>query len=239
MYVTGACRVVRTTGRTSHRLQRAGATRSRATVPGRFNTRICPSSGPRVHATCSSLRSAPAEPSTTPVKGGLALAGGWSITAPELPDMAGSIKKRPNGKYRARYRDATGRERAKHFDRKLDAERWLAATQVSVARGEWLDPLLGRITVQEWSQMWLAGLSHLNPSTKARYRGLLRTSSRTGSAFPWARSAMATSWRGWRCWSMPGWLLLAVPGSTAPRRREAIPHTRTGGRPCSGMWPLE
>jgi hypothetical protein len=34
-----------------------------------------------------------------------------------------SIQKRPNGKWRARYRDAAGREHARHFPRKLDAQR--------------------------------------------------------------------------------------------------------------------
>jgi hypothetical protein len=33
-----------------------------------------------------------------------------------------SIKKRNNGKWRARYRDASGQEHARHFDRKVDAQ---------------------------------------------------------------------------------------------------------------------
>jgi hypothetical protein len=32
-----------------------------------------------------------------------------------------SVTKRPNGHWRARYRDSTGREHAKHFSRKVDA----------------------------------------------------------------------------------------------------------------------
>ena len=35
--------------------------------------------------------------------------------------MAGNIAKRANGKWRARYRDHAGNERARHFDRKIDA----------------------------------------------------------------------------------------------------------------------
>ncbi|GGS16233.1 hypothetical protein GCM10010269_64350 [Streptomyces humidus] len=34
--------------------------------------------------------------------------------------MANS-QKRPNGKWRARYRDLDGKEHARHFDRKVDA----------------------------------------------------------------------------------------------------------------------
>jgi hypothetical protein len=53
--------------------------------------------------------------------------------------MAGNIQRRPDGKWRARYRDANHREHARHFPRKRDAERWLAS-QVAIARGEWVDP---------------------------------------------------------------------------------------------------
>ena len=54
-----------------------------------------------------------------------------------------SIAKRPDGRYRARYRDFGGREHAKHFDRKIDAERWVTEQQSKVNRGEWVDPALG------------------------------------------------------------------------------------------------
>lgn len=36
-----------------------------------------------------------------------------------------SIAKRPNGQWRARYRDDSGREHSRHFARKTDAHRWL------------------------------------------------------------------------------------------------------------------
>jgi hypothetical protein len=37
----------------------------------------------------------------------------------------GSIAKRPDGLYRARYRDDWGKERSRHFRRKQDARNWL------------------------------------------------------------------------------------------------------------------
>ena len=43
-----------------------------------------------------------------------------------------SIAKRPNGKWRARYRDAAGREHARHFERKVDAQRWLDEVTASL-----------------------------------------------------------------------------------------------------------
>ena len=54
--------------------------------------------------------------------------------------MAGNIQRRPDGKWRARYRDANHREHARHFPRKRDAEHWLASQEVAIARGEWVDP---------------------------------------------------------------------------------------------------
>lgn len=35
-----------------------------------------------------------------------------------------NIAKRSNGQWRARYRDADGKEHARHFDRKIDAQNW-------------------------------------------------------------------------------------------------------------------
>jgi hypothetical protein len=51
--------------------------------------------------------------------------------------MAGNIQRRPDGKWRARYRDANHREHAPHFSRRRDAEQWLASQEVAIARGEW------------------------------------------------------------------------------------------------------
>jgi hypothetical protein len=86
----------------------------------------------------------------------------------------GNVAKRPGGKWRARYRDPTGREHARHFRRKIDAERWLANVETAKARGEWIDPARSQITVGEWSARWLASQVQLKPSTRARYAGVLR-----------------------------------------------------------------
>jgi integrase len=83
--------------------------------------------------------------------------------------MAGNIARRPDGRWRARYRDAKGKEHARHFDRKLDATRWLASVEVARSRGEWIDPALARVRVGDSSVVWLAGQVQLKPSTKARY----------------------------------------------------------------------
>jgi hypothetical protein len=86
----------------------------------------------------------------------------------------GNIQKRPSGKWRVRYRDPTGREHARHFARKVDAERWLASIETAKARGEWIDPERSRVTVGDWSRRLLTSQVQLKPSTSARYAGILR-----------------------------------------------------------------
>jgi DNA invertase Pin-like site-specific DNA recombinase/integrase len=61
-----------------------------------------------------------------------------------------SIQKRPNGKWRARYRDPTGKERSKHFDRKTDAQRYLDEMTTSLVTGQYVDPKAGRITLRNY-----------------------------------------------------------------------------------------
>lgn len=45
------------------------------------------------------------------------------------PDRCSNVARRPDGRWRARYRDDAGRERARHFTRKSDAHRWLDEVQ--------------------------------------------------------------------------------------------------------------
>ena len=68
--------------------------------------------------------------------------------------MAGNIAKRPNGKWRARYRDEAGRERARHFDRKVDAQRWLDEVASSVLTGNYVDPSAGKVTFRQFYDDW-------------------------------------------------------------------------------------
>lgn len=85
----------------------------------------------------------------------------------------GSVQKRPDGSWRARYRGPDRKERSKHFPRKLDAERFLAGIEVAKTRGEWIDPTLSRVTVGAWIPQWLESQVQLKPTTRLRYEGLV------------------------------------------------------------------
>ena len=86
-----------------------------------------------------------------------------------------SVAKRPDGSWRARYRDPSGREHARHFPRKIDAQRWLDSVTASVVRGDYVDPDRGRLTVGQWSGPWLAARGHVKAKTLESYSSLLRT----------------------------------------------------------------
>lgn len=65
-----------------------------------------------------------------------------------------SIRKRPNGKWRARYRDDAGKEHARHFERRVDAQRWLDEVTAMVVTGAYVDPKAGKATFDAWFVEW-------------------------------------------------------------------------------------
>jgi integrase len=75
--------------------------------------------------------------------------------------------------YRARWRGPDGRERARTFTRKVDAERFLIGVEDSKLRGAYVDPAAGRIGVADWAERWYAATAALRPSTRKDYRVLL------------------------------------------------------------------
>ncbi len=86
-----------------------------------------------------------------------------------------STQKRPDGRWRARYRDAAGKEHSKHFGRKVDASRWLDEVTASVVTGAYADPKLGRRTVANWYVQWWPSTVNLRPSTRHRDASLYQT----------------------------------------------------------------
>lgn len=83
-----------------------------------------------------------------------------------------SIQKRPNGSWRARYRDEHGKEHARHFkfkdnprDPGNSAKHWLDEVTAAVVTGTYVDPAKARITVGEWAAKWVAGYASNRAST--------------------------------------------------------------------------
>jgi hypothetical protein len=78
-----------------------------------------------------------------------------------------SIQKRPDGRYRVRWRDPEGKERAKHFARKIDAERFRVTVEADVLRGAYIDVTLGRQSFRSYAEGWRASQPH-RANTAAR-----------------------------------------------------------------------
>lgn len=78
-----------------------------------------------------------------------------------------SIKKRTDGVWRARYRDEAGKEHARHFARKVDAQRWLDEVTASVVTGNYVDPKAGKITFASFFAQWSARQVWVPGTTKA------------------------------------------------------------------------
>jgi integrase len=84
-----------------------------------------------------------------------------------------SIKRRPDGQWRARFRDDAGREHARHFPTKRNAQRWLDETAASIVTGQYVAPGAGRETVRQYAERWRAVQDH-RPGTAALYERVLR-----------------------------------------------------------------
>lgn len=87
----------------------------------------------------------------------------------------GSVRRLPSSRWQARYRDpATNRLVAAPavFQTKAEAARWLAETEADIARGRFVDPYGGTLTLGTYAGEWLEHRS-LRPRTVELYRGLL------------------------------------------------------------------
>jgi hypothetical protein len=144
--------------------------------------------------------------------------------------------KRPDGQWRARYRDSSGREHARHFGRRVDASRWLDEVTASVVTGAYVDPRAGRMTFREYAEGWRAGQVH-RPSSAAHVETMLRR-----HAYPTLgesrspRSGRAKSRHGPKA-SPPPWLRQrsrSCTGIVAAVFKAAIRDHKVMGSPCDG-----
>ncbi|WP_433725743.1 tyrosine-type recombinase/integrase [Actinoplanes sp. CA-051413] len=84
-----------------------------------------------------------------------------------------SIKKRSDGKWRARYRDEAGKEHSRHFERKADGQRWLNEVTAATVTGQYVDPRAGDITVAAYAREWAASRPH-NARTARRVASAIK-----------------------------------------------------------------
>src|SRR3954453_13686829 len=104
-----------------------------------------------------------------------------------------SIARRPDGTYRPRYRDAEGREHARHFKRKADAQRWLAEGTAAGVTGTYVDPKAGRVTLSAFYATW-AARQVWAPGTELAMSLAVRTATFTHIELRLLRRSHVESW---------------------------------------------
>jgi integrase len=75
--------------------------------------------------------------------------------------------------YRVRWRTPDGKSRSKTLKRRVDADRFLTSVEHSKDVGTYLEPSRSKVTAGAWTRQWLAGQTHLKPSTRARYGSIV------------------------------------------------------------------
>lgn len=77
-----------------------------------------------------------------------------------------SYKTAKGKRYRVRYRDPDRRSKERGgFQRKVEAEEFLASVTVQQIRGEYIDPGESKITVGALGTQWIANQTHLKPAS--------------------------------------------------------------------------
>lgn len=87
----------------------------------------------------------------------------------------GNVRKLPSGRWQARYRGPDGlmRSAPETFGSKRDAEQWLTVIDAEILRGDWSDPLAGRVPLGEYGQRWIEE-HRLGERTREEYDTLWR-----------------------------------------------------------------
>lgn len=76
--------------------------------------------------------------------------------------------------WQARWRDPAGLERAKNFDRKTDAKRYLVGLESDKLRGRYADPRLGRTRLVDWLAEWQPTRTNISAQTRIRDEASIR-----------------------------------------------------------------
>lgn len=145
-----------------------------------------------------------------------------------------SIAKRPDGSWRARYRDASGREHSKHHARKVDAQRWLDEATAGLVTGQWVDPRSGRITFKEYAESWRAMQVH-RPSSAAHVETMLRRHAYPVLGDLPLSSVVPSAIQAWvKGMTLAPSTVGVVHGIVAGIFRAAIRDRRIASNPCEG-----
>jgi hypothetical protein len=84
-----------------------------------------------------------------------------------------SIEQLGKDRWRARWRDPGGRQKAKTFKQKDFADHYLRNIDATIQTRTYIDPSLGNVKVKDFAATWMSAQGHLKPSTRATYESIL------------------------------------------------------------------
>ncbi|MDV8024011.1 site-specific integrase [Rhodococcus sp. IEGM 1330] len=99
-------------------------------------------------------------------------------------------------RWRARYVDDLGKEHARSFDRKADAQGWLDGTVSTLVQGTHVAPRDAKLTVQQWCDQWIVGYGVNRDSTVRQARTHIAQITAEFGTLPLAgiRPSMVKAW---------------------------------------------
>ena len=113
----------------------------------------------------------------------------------------GRVRQLASGRWQARYPGPDGQLRPAPttFARRSEAERFLSEIETDIARGDWFDPLAGRMALGQYTLRWIEERD-LSVRTAELYRGLVKNHITRGSgASTWPTSYRRRSGAGVAC----------------------------------------
>jgi len=84
-----------------------------------------------------------------------------------------SVEQLGTDRWRARWRDPDGWQKARTFKQKDFADHYLRNIDAAIQTRTYVDPSLGYVKVKDFAAQWMSAQGHLKPSTRATYESIL------------------------------------------------------------------
>ena len=140
----------------------------------------------------------------------------------------------PGSRWRARYVDQHGREHAKSFRRKVDAQQWVDEFTAAVVTGQYVDPKAGQIAFRDYAERW-RGMQVQRPSSQAHVETMLRRHAYPTLGDRCLSSIMPSDIQAWvKGLALAPATVGVVHGIVSTVMKTAIRDRRIASNPCDG-----
>jgi integrase len=161
----------------------------------------------------------------------------WTKT---IRDADGNTQTVPSASYgkgtrwRARYVDECGREHAKGFGRKVDAQNWLNEITAAVVTGQYVDPKAGQVTFRDYAERWRT-IQVQRPSSRAHVETMLRRHAYPVLGDRCLSSVMPSDIQGWvKGLELAPSTVGVIHGIVSTVMKAAVRDRRIASNPCDG-----